>query len=253
MSTRIALVAIDNDGCLLRNETSMYDLSFVMKMRNYAEQAEEDPDGPVPRFTFLTGRPQPYVECMTKTFGVTVPAIFESGGGMDLGRSRIELAPEADDAALETLDRARAVFRRTVLTETPGFLQPGKDVTITVIPHDASQRPHVYERVAEIVEQESLDLTVIRAARGADVLLPGIDKGTGLDWLRAKLDLTRDEVAGIGDSRGDIPFLEKCGWSACPANAVDDIRNISTYISPYEAEEGVLDIMERVIDMNAGS
>ena len=250
MSTRISLVAIDNDGCLIADETSMYDLAFVAKMRGYAQVAEARPDGPVPRFTFLTGRPQPFVECMTKAFGVKVPAIFENGAGMDLGRSRVEFEPRVDDDAFERLAKVRSVLRKTVMREIDTFMQPGKDVSVTVIPQDAANRQRVFERCAEIIEREGLGVDVVRAARGADILLPGIDKGTGLDWLVSKLGLTHAEVAGIGDSKGDLPFLPRCGWSACPANAVEEIRDVATYVSPYEAERGVLDIMERIIELN---
>jgi YrbI family 3-deoxy-D-manno-octulosonate 8-phosphate phosphatase len=42
-------------------------------------------------------------------------------------------------------------------------------------------------------------------------------------WL-AKLKLSLNEVAYIGDDISDLPILEKAGFSACPADAVPEVR-----------------------------
>lgn len=246
-----SLVVIDNDGCLVRDEFSTYDLGFVERMRSYGHRAEEAPGRPVPRFTFITGRPQPYVECLQKLFDVAQPAIFENGAGLDFGgQSRSALDPRIDEAALERLAAARVLLRRTVMRDIPSFFQPGKDGSISVIPQRAEDRQRLYEECLALAERERLGLQVIRGVRCADLVLPGIDKGTGFRWLLDTMHLNAEEVAGIGDSRGDLRFLRLCGWTGAPANAVEEVRACATYVSPYEAEWGVIDIVEAIIRNN---
>jgi YrbI family 3-deoxy-D-manno-octulosonate 8-phosphate phosphatase len=43
-------------------------------------------------------------------------------------------------------------------------------------------------------------------------------------WL-AKLQLNLNEVAYIGDDTSDLPILERAGYSACPADAVNEVKN----------------------------
>jgi len=248
----ISLVVIDNDGCLIRDEFSTYDLGFVERMRGFARRAAEAPGRPVPQFTFITGRPQPFVECLQKLFCVNIPAIFENGAGLDLGRQSVSaLDPRIDDAALDRLARARSLLRGTILREIPSFFQPGKDASVTIIPRDAADRPRLWEACLALAEKEDLGLEVIRGVRGVDLMLPGVDKGTGFDWLVRTMGLAPGQVAGIGDSRGDLRFLSRCGWNGAPANAVEEVRAAVTYASSFEAEAGVLDIMERITHRNA--
>jgi HAD superfamily hydrolase (TIGR01484 family) len=247
----IRLVLIDNDGCLIRDEFSMYDLDFVAKMREYSRLAQADQDGVVPRFTFITGRPQPYVECMQKVFEVRIPAIYENGSGLDLGGQSVsELDPAIDDDMLDRLNSARGELRRGIMRDIPSFFQPGKDGSISIIPRSAEHRVKLWEACEEWGRQSSHGLEVIRGIRCVDIVPPRVDKGTGFERLIARLKLNADEVAGIGDSRGDLRFMKLCGWSGAPANAVDDVKSIADYVSPHDAEVGVLDIMERVIDAN---
>jgi len=247
----IALVTIDNDGCLVRDELSNYNLDFAEKMREYSRRSKASPGKPFPQFTFLTGRPQPFVECMQKLFEVSLPAVFENGAGVDLGgQSMAELDPRIDDDALDRLARARSLLRRTVMKEIPSFIQPGKDGSVSVIAKDPADRPRMFEACQALTELTDLGFRTVRGARAVDVLLPGIDKGSGFDRLLAKLDRTPDEVGGIGDTSGDVVFLEKCAFSGAPANAVDAVRECVDYVSPYEAEAGVLDIMNRIVQRN---
>jgi len=136
------------------------------------------------------------------------------------------------------------------MKEIPSFFQPGKDGSITVIPRNAGDRPRLYDLCRALAEREHFSLQVIRGVRCVDLMLSGIDKGSGFRWLLDHMNLTTDQVAGVGDSRGDLRFLSLCRWSGAPANAVDEVRAAVTYASPHEAHEGVIDIMEALIEYN---
>ena len=55
----------------------------------------------------------------------------------------------------------------------------------------------------------------------------------------------------MGDDLPDIPVLEKAGLPCCPADAVIEVRNLSTYISPVNGGNGcVRDVIEKVLKLN---
>jgi 3-deoxy-D-manno-octulosonate 8-phosphate phosphatase (KDO 8-P phosphatase) len=59
------------------------------------------------------------------------------------------------------------------------------------------------------------------------------------------------EVLYMGDDLPDIPVLAKVGLSACPADAVNEVRNIAKYISPINGGWGcVRDVIEKVLKVN---
>ena len=247
----ILVVAIDNDGCLIRDQFADFDLEFAKTMRDYARRAEEAPGDPVPRFTFLTGRPQPFVECMQKLFGTSLPAIYENGAGLDLGgQSRSRLDPRITEETLEEMARLRSLLRRTVMKDVPSFIQPGKDGTVSIIPYDMADHERLLDACEELARTEQIPLAAVRAVRAMDFMVSGVDKESGLLWLAEHMGLPLERIAGIGDSRGDVEFLRRCAWSGCPVNAVDAVKDVVDYISPHEAHEGVLDIMEKIIARN---
>jgi YrbI family 3-deoxy-D-manno-octulosonate 8-phosphate phosphatase len=57
------------------------------------------------------------------------------------------------------------------------------------------------------------------------------------EWIN-EYDFTLEEVAYIGDDLPDIPVLEKVGFSACPADAVEDVKNVSEYICKNKGGKG---------------
>ena len=60
--------------------------------------------------------------------------------------------------------------------------------------------------------------------------------------------LKRDEIVYVGDDLPDQEILEQVAISVCPADAVDEIKAISTYISPKLGGAGVVrDIIEKVL------
>ena len=78
---------------------------------------------------------------------------------------------------------------------------------------------------------------VLEAMRETDVLLPlvanraalmlvpaHISKASGLRTVLTALDISPRDVLAIGDAENDLPLFDLCGWSACPSDAVDEVR-----------------------------
>lgn len=59
----------------------------------------------------------------------------------------------------------------------------------------------------------------------------------------SELGLTRDEVAGIGDTEGDLPLRREVSFFACPANATPEVKKVADYVAPHPNIRGVLDIL----------
>ena len=67
-------------------------------------------------------------------------------------------------------------------------------------------------------------------------------KGNKIKW---------EEVLYMGDDLPDMPIMSKVGLSACPADAVSEVKNVVKYISPVNGGWGcVRDVIEKVLKVN---
>ena len=60
--------------------------------------------------------------------------------------------------------------------------------------------------------------------------------------------LTSDQIVYMGDDVPDLPVMKQVGLPVCPADASDDIKAVSIYISPKNGGNGCArDIIEKVL------
>lgn len=85
----------------------------------------------------------------------------------------------------------------------------------------------------------------------ADIYLAASDKLKDFNHFRTKYNLEPWEILYMGDDLPDHEVMLKCGVACCPADAVEEIKAISTYISHIRGGEGcVRDIIEQVLRLH---
>ena len=67
-----------------------------------------------------------------------------------------------------------------------------------------------------------------------------IDKRASLDELISEFNLKYDEVAYMGDDIPDICVLREVGISACPSDAVDEVKSICNFVSTKNGGRGAV-------------
>jgi len=66
-----------------------------------------------------------------------------------------------------------------------------------------------------------------------------------------KYDLQPTEILYMGDDLPDYEVLKIVGVPCCPADAVEEIKSVSHYISPFEGGKGcVRDVIEQVLRLH---
>ena len=81
-----------------------------------------------------------------------------------------------------------------------------------------------------------------------DIYLCSYDKTADYDDFKKRYGLIDEEIIFMGDDVPDIPVMQACGIPVCPADAVDEVKRISRYISPYGGGSGcVRDVVEQVM------
>ena len=99
------------------------------------------------------------------------------------------------------------------------------------------------ETIRELEERTKtlgMPYTAIDRGSGAWEIVPvGYSKGTGIDFLRKKLGMSREECFAFGDSRNDLPMFRHAGHSIAMGNASDDVKAVCTYVTARPEEDGI--------------
>ncbi|MFC3559582.1 KdsC family phosphatase [Pedobacter jamesrossensis] len=81
-----------------------------------------------------------------------------------------------------------------------------------------------------------------------DVFLAAGDKVDIFNNYLSDKNITPAEVLYMGDDIPDLKVMKLVGLPTCPADAVEEIKSISTFISPYNGgKTAVRDIIEKVM------
>lgn len=235
----------DVDGCISPEESIAWDLGQFAELARRVRAANRGESDRAP-MTLCTGRPQPYVEVLMKLLDVRAPAICENGAVFyTLHDNTACYAPAITEEMLIGLRRLRAFVETEVLPAAPALvLQFGKEAQMSIF----SERPELLPAAQHQIEayldvNGGPNMTISASHYYLNISFVGVDKGAALRQLQTMLGADRSELAGIGDTEGDLPLREAVGFFACPANARDAIKVVADYVSPYPEIEGMLDIL----------
>lgn len=241
----IKVLVADIDGCLVAVRHASFDLNRVAEIAALNRNSAVDPV--VPALTILSGRPQPYVDALMQVFDIRQPAIFENGAGLATRfpyRSRLEPDVERGLADLKKLESILA-------GQSDIALQLGKVASLSVFPlAEADGITFIEARLAELITRHDLKLHIDPSHVCVNVLVPGIDKALGVAWLAEVLGIKTSEMAGIGDSVGDIGWLERCALSCAPVNADERVKKMVSYVSAKRDIEATLEFYHLIIESN---
>ena len=97
-------------------------------------------------------------------------------------------------------------------------------------------------------EKSSIIESRMKKLKINDIYLDIRDKEEIYKKIKERYNISDEEICVCGDDIQDIPIMKKAGWSCCPSNAQQQVKNISDYISPYLGGNGfVRDICNKIL------
>ncbi len=79
----------------------------------------------------------------------------------------------------------------------------------------------------------------------------GVTKGSGLDFLAARLGFTKAETIAFGDGENDLELVEWPAYGIAVANAQERVKAIAQWVCPSAEDEGVAQVLEALLDSKA--
>lgn len=87
---------------------------------------------------------------------------------------------------------------------------------------DADERKEAFERIGKL---NNVELTTSMESN-MEILQRSVNKGSSLTMLCEKLNVKKEEVMAMGDSRNDLTLLSAAGTALAVANACDDLKQV---------------------------
>lgn len=236
------LIVLDADGVLSKGEAQPFDLDLFKRLVELNHRARQDKS--VPAVTLNTGRPSPYVEAVMQAIAGWYPALYESGAGLYFPETyQFETSPDLTPEHNLALQEVIKQVDQALVQTGRAYWQPGKSVCYSLFARPPLTIAHFTAEVKAIANQISDQFMVTPAKLALNIHPAGINKGTGLQWLAEVTGVKPEDMAGVGDTGGDIDFLRLVCQAAAPANATDKVKAAVQYVSGHNDAAGLQDIL----------
>jgi hypothetical protein len=266
--TRIALVVSDVDGTLLTKDKTLTDGA-----KGAARRLHDAGIG----FTITSSRPIIGMRFLIEPLAITLPVGAFNGSCIvdpQLKPIELHLIPEsAVQRSLDLLDEFGvdiwlfttdlwltrrpdgeyvAHEKRTIQAE-PTIVEDFAPYLASACKIVGSSSDAALLQRCEIAMQQALgaQATAVRSqSYYLDVTPPGCDKGTFVQTIAKRLDISMDAVVTIGDMRNDLAMFRVSGMSIAMGNAPDDVKKMATHVTASNEDEGFAKAIDMILKKN---
>jgi Cof subfamily protein (haloacid dehalogenase superfamily) len=265
--TRIALVVSDVDGTLLPR-----DKILTEGAKNAVRALREAGIG----FTIVSSRPTIGMGFLIEPLGIRLPiGAFNGSSIVDPQLKPIEqhlIAPAVAQRSLDVLNEFGVEIwlftnDRWYARDPDGEYVPGEKRAIKADPTTVADfTPHL-SGACKIVGASS-DAALLARCEAAmqqavgteatavrsqtyylDVTPAGHDKGTFVDAMARRLEISADAIATIGDMHNDLPMFARSGVSFAMGNAADDVKQRATHVTDTNERDGFARAIETILEL----
>lgn len=91
---------------------------------------------------------------------------------------------------------------------------------------------------------------VVSGQHWLDVMVKNANKGSGIRHIQEKLGITRDQTMVFGDFLNDMEMMDEATYSFAMANAHPLLKERARYLSPGNADNGVVRTIKAVLGLD---
>jgi Cof subfamily protein (haloacid dehalogenase superfamily) len=268
--TRIALVVSDVDGTLVTKNKTLTDAA-----RRAVQRLKEAGIG----FTITSSRPAIGMRFLIEPLGITLPVgPFNGSSIVDPQLHPVEQHVIPAATAKKCVDLLNKYgVDIWLFTNEKWFVRGGDGEYVSHEQHTIQSDPTIIEDFtphlsgackivgassdepllraceAEMQKMVGKEATAVRSQTYyLDVTPPGCDKGTFVQAMAKRLNISTDAVATIGDMQNDLPMFKASGLSVAMGNATDDVKKQATHTTTSNENEGFAGAIEMILKNNEG-
>jgi Cof subfamily protein (haloacid dehalogenase superfamily) len=267
--SRIALVVSDVDGTLVTNDKRLTDGARRAVQKLHAAGVG---------FTITSSRPPAGMGFLIEPLGITLPVgPFNGSSIVDRQLRPLEqhlIAEAAARRSIQLLEKSGAdiwLFTNDqwIVRRDDGKYVPHERNTIRFDPTFADDFSPFIPAACKIVGvsadfallehceaamQDALDgeASAVRSQNYyLDVTPKGFDKGTFVQAMAQRLNISTETIATIGDMRNDLAMFKVTGLSIAMGNATDEVKRQATHVAGSNDAEGFAEAIDIILQNNS--
>lgn len=211
----IKCILLDIDGCITEGKNRKMDLKLMLQLQKNIRQSL-----PI-RTTLCTGRSASYVESICQMLHISDWCICENGSYLYHPISdEIIINPLIEEKSINQLHEIKDFIKNNHFIKDKVKFEIGKEICISLNPVNDLSIEELF-KIIQKYSHSTEDIFLSHSTTAVDITPKGINKGSILDIWCQLMKLNLNQILGVGDSAGDIYFLEKCAMVACPSNAME--------------------------------
>lgn len=226
-------------------------------------------------FTFATGRMEKSIAKYIDYLGIYAPAIIYNGSKIvdlknesvfyenlvdyNLAKTALKISREYDWDTLLYLNKRIYVSKVTNVIEEY-MAKDGVECEVVNELHEYISLPptkiliignpeYFKPYVKKVAEESGCTLNYINSEYNyLEVLPENTSKGNALKELARILNISMEQVIAVGDNLNDISMIKAAGIGVAVANAQEDVKKSADFITKSNDEDGVAEVIYRVIN-----
>lgn len=111
----------------------------------------------------------------------------------------------------------------------------------------ATWKPH-HKTVTETIKTMNLPLEIILNKRAVMILPAGVNKASGLKVAIEQLNLSLENIIGIGDAENDLDLLNISSFGIAVANALPIVKQQADWVTSKKRGDGVKEAIDLMIN-----
>ncbi|MDP8078814.1 HAD family hydrolase [Phocoenobacter skyensis] len=226
---------LDIDGCITDGKGQPIDLISLNQLKQQIHKAEQG--------TMLcTGRSALYVEAIAQMLDLKTWCICENGAY--IYHTETEEIIYNPNITPETKQHLKEI--QEILTTLPEFaniskIELGKEICISLNPIGVSIE-YLYNLILDKVDLKGVHIA--HSTTAVDITPLNVNKGNTLLWLSKEFNINLKDAISVGDTMGDISFMELCKQKACPNNASQQVKDIVDFVAKSTSTKGLIEIYQ---------
>ena len=108
------------------------------------------------------------------------------------------------------------------------------------------------DRYYKMYDSDKIDVLVMQDSfsenKWLEIFSEGVNKYNGIKYISMLENISNDNIIAFGDSSNDMEMIKNVGIGVSMGNAIDELKDISKYITISHNEDGVIYFLKKYID-----
>lgn len=148
-------------------------------------------------------------------------------------------------------DSKMDLFYDKKINDIDKFVNNDNDVFHIIVRFKNSELVHKYYK---LFDSDKIDVLVMQDSfadkKWVEIFSEGVSKYNAIKIVSEMENISNEDIIAFGDGRNDIDMIKNTGIGVAMGNALDDVKNVSDYVTISHNDDGVIYFLKGYLEGN---